>query len=358
MEQPAPRLRRFGSTDLQVSEIGFGCSSLGTVLGHDADQDGLRAVEYALDRGINFFDTADAYSLGNSERLLGRAVHKKRDKVIIATKGGSRFTPGWRFALQSIPFLAPLRRPLRPFKRFFNLLRHSQKQYDYSDQQLRRAVEASLTHLRTDYIDVYQLYNPTPEVLEAGDFLSTLEGIKKEGKIRYYGVSCRTAEDALLCLRHPGISSVQLPVSMVDQAALDSVIPGLAERGVAVIAREPLGQGLLTGTLGRTLAEEGARSLAEINERKRRSVEFSVFAAPQRTMAQAAMHFVLQVPGISTVIPGIAKVEQLEENLGALNAPQLTREEYARARSMSASCPAAGPSARPPVIFPTPTPRP
>ncbi len=240
-------------------------------------------------------------------------------------------------ALQSVPFLAPLRRPLRPFKRFFNLLRHSQKQYDYSDQQLRNAIEASLSHLQTDYIDLYQLYNPTRPVLEAGDFIATLELLKSQGKIRYYGVSCRTHEDALLCLKYPGISSVQLPVSMVEQAAIDSVIPRLSERGIAVIAREPLGQGLLTGTRGRTLAEEAARSLAEINERKRRSVEFSVFAVPQRTMAQAAMQFVLQLPGVSTVIPGIAKVEQLEENLGALDAPQLSREEFARARSISAS---------------------
>lgn len=334
---PKPQRRRFGSTDLQVSEIGFGCSSLGTVLGHDADQDGLRALEVALDRGINFFDTADAYSLGNSERLLGRAFQRGRDRVIIASKGGSRFTAGWRFALQSIPFLAPLRQPLRRFKRFFNLLRHSQKQYDYSDQQLRKAVEASLTNLRTDYIDVYQLYNPTRPVLEAGDFIGTLESLKSEGKIRWYGVSCRTHEDALLCLKYPGISSVQLPVSMLEQAAIDSVIPQLAGKGIAIIAREPLGQGLLTGTRERTLAEEAARSREEISDRKRRSMAFSVFAAPRRTMAQAAMQFALQVPGISTVIPGIAKVGQLEENLGALSAPQLTRDEFARARSLSAS---------------------
>ena len=337
MERAAPGRREFGSTGLQVSEIGFGCSSLGTVLGHDTDREGLRTLDYALDRGINFFDTADAYSLGNSERLLGRAFHQRRDQVIIATKGGSRFTPGWRFALQSVPFLAPLRRPLRRFKRFFNLLRHSQKQYDYSDQQLRTAVEASLTHLQTDYIDLYQLYNPTRPVLEAGDFIATLESLKAQGKIRYYGVSCRTHEDALLCLKYPGISSVQLPVSMVEQAAIDSVIPRLSERGIAVIAREPLGQGLLTGTRGRTLAEEAARSRAEINERKQRSKNFAAFANPQRTMAQAALQFVLQVPGVSTVIPGIAQADQLEENLAALSAPPLTGEEFARARLMSSS---------------------
>jgi aryl-alcohol dehydrogenase-like predicted oxidoreductase len=242
-------------------------------------------------------------------------------------------------ALQSIPFLAPLRRPLRPFKRFFNLLRHSQKQYDYSDRQLRTAVEESLTRLQTDYIDLYQLYNPTRAVLEAGEFVNTLESLKGQGKIRYYGVSCRTADDALLCLKYSGISSVQLPVSMIDQDAIPSVIPRLAERRVAVIAREPLGQGLLTGAGGRTLAEESARSRREINDRKRRSAAFSRFATPGRTLAQAALQFVLRLPGISTVIPGIANLQQLEENLGALTVPQISEDEFARALSLSASGP-------------------
>jgi aryl-alcohol dehydrogenase-like predicted oxidoreductase len=332
-----PGYRRFGKTDLQVSEIGFGCSSLGTVFGHDADQDGLRALDYGVERGINFFDTADAYSLGNSERLLGRAFHGRRDRVIIATKGGSRFTPLWRSAAQSTPLLAPFRRALRPFKRFFNLLRHSQKQYDFSDRYLRQAAETSLTNLQTDYIDVYQLYNPTREVLEAGDFCATLEALKAEGKIRYYGVSCRTAEDALLCLRYPGISSVQIPVSLLDQTAIDTVIPRLAQHGLAVIAREPLGQGLLTGTRHRTLAEQSSRSRAEINGRKRQSEVFQALSRGHRTMAQTALQFVLQVPGISTVIPGVERWEQLEENLSALSAPPLAPEELARARSMSAS---------------------
>jgi aryl-alcohol dehydrogenase-like predicted oxidoreductase len=335
-KRPAPAYRQFGSTGLRVSEIGFGCSSLGTVLGHDADEDGLRAVDYALARGVNFFDTADAYSLGNSERLLGRALRGRRDKVVIATKGGSRFTPLWRSALHSTPFLAPFRRSVRPFKRFFNLLRHSQKQYDFSDRYLRRAAETSLTNLRTDYIDIYQVYNPTREVLEAGDFCATLEALKAEGKIRFYGVSCRTAEDALLCLRYPGISSIQIPVSLIDQTAIDLVIPRLAERGVAVIAREPLGQGLLTSARGRTLAEEASRSWAEISRRKRHSEAFYGLAGPQRTLAQAALQFVLQVPGVSTVIPGIGHWTQVEENLGALSAPRLTSEEVGGARTREA----------------------
>jgi aryl-alcohol dehydrogenase-like predicted oxidoreductase len=307
------------------------------VFGHDADQDGLQALAYALERGVNFFDTADAYSLGNSERLLGRAFRGRRDKVILATKGGSRFTPLWRSAAQSTPLLAPFRRTLRPFKRFFNLLRHSQKQYDFSDRYLRQAAETSLSNLQTDYIDIYQLYNPTRDVLEAGDFSVTLDALKAEGRIRYWGISCRSAEDALLCLRFPGISSIQIPISLIDQEAIDEVVPRIAERGVAVIAREPLGQGLLTGARARTLAEQSSRSRAEIERRKRQSVVFHGLAGAQRTLAQAAMQFVLQIPGVSTVIPGVANQAQLEENLGALSAPRLTSEEFARARSLSSN---------------------
>jgi aryl-alcohol dehydrogenase-like predicted oxidoreductase len=114
------------------------------------------------------------------------------------------------------------------------------------------------------------------------------------------------------------------------------VIPRLAAKGVAVIAREPLGQGLLTGTRGRTLAEEASRSRSEINWRKMHSKAFYGLAVPQRTLAQAALQFVLQVPGVSTVIPGIAHWTQVEENLGALSAPRLTSEEIEGARTLSA----------------------
>lgn len=322
--------KKFGSTDLYVSEIGMGCSSLGGLLYRDGDQEAIRTLQKALDYGINFFDTADSYSFGNSERLIGKAFEGKREQVIIATKVGSKFTPMQKFTSPAKSLLRPLRQILLPFKRYFNMLRHSEGQRDYSAKHLQQAIDASLSRLHTDYIDVYQLHSPPRSVLEAGDFCATLERLKKEGKIRYYGVSCRTVEDVLTCLRYPGLSSIQIPVSLLDQRATNELIPLAAKKGVAIIAREPLAQGLLTGQQKGTLAEQSARSVKEIKERKRRANEFRFLATNERTMAQAAIQFVLQIPGVSTVIPGAVDRDHLKENLGALAAPPLTSEELAK----------------------------
>ena len=323
----APVLRPLGSTGLRVSEIGCGCSSLGGVLDRESEPEGLRTLQIAMDRGINFFDTADAYSMGRSEELLGQAVMGRRDQVVIATKGGSRFTPAWKTVVDARSLLAPMRKALRPFKRYFNLVRHTQKQYDYSPTHLRNALETSLRRLGTDYIDLYQVYNPTRPELEAGDFIETLEAFKREGKIRFYGISCRSTDDASLCLKHPGVSTVQIVVSLADQEALASLLPQLAARKLGVIAREPLAQGFLTADTGHALAKESARSRAEIRAREERARQFGFLVRADRSLAQAALQFVLRVPGVSTVIPGMVTPEQLDEDMGALTAPPLSVDE-------------------------------
>jgi aryl-alcohol dehydrogenase-like predicted oxidoreductase len=326
-ENTTPELRALGATGLKVSEIGFGCSSLGGVLDRRGEAENLRALDIAIDRGINFFDTADAYSMGRSEELLGQAIAGCRDKVVIATKGGSRFTPFWKTVVNARGLLTPLRKTLKPYKRYFNRVRHTQKQYDYSPSHLRKALEMSLRRLGTDYIDLYQLYNPTRPELEAGEFVDTLEKFKQEGKIRFYGISCRSADDALLCLRYQGVSAVQVVISLADQEALGGVVDELVASNVGIIVREPLAQGLLTAQKGRTLAEESARSDGEIRARKERAARFGFLEQPHRSLAQAAMQFALQVPGASSVLIGMDSPEQLEENLGALRAPPLSTTE-------------------------------
>ena len=329
------RVRPFGQTDLQVSEIGLGCSSIGGVLDRTGDEEAVQTLHEALDRGVNFYDTADVYSLGNSERLLGRAFKDRRDRVIIATKVGSRFKPLWKMALKSRPLLKPVRRALRPLKRYLNLLRHSQKQYDYSPGHVRQALEGSLGRLGTDYVDLLQLYNPSKAELERGDLCEMLDALKAEGKVRYYGISCRSAEDALICVRHLGISTVQIPISLVDFEAIEAAIPlALEEKGIAVIAREPLAQGLLTKTPKGTLAEQSARSRRDIQERKRRAEAFRFLERPNRSLAQAALQFGLQVPGVSTVIVGVTNRQQLDEALRVLAAPPLSPHELSRVRDL------------------------
>ena len=199
--------------------------------------------------------------------------------------------------------------------------------HDYSPAHLRNALEASLKRLGTDYIDIYQLYNPTPLELEAGEFIEVLEAFKQEGKIRFYGISCCSAADALLCLKFPGVSTVQVVVSLTDQEALGGIIDQVTAKNVGVIAREPLAQGFLTADTGRTLAEESARSHADIRSRERRARQFAFLVRADRTQAQGAIQFVLQVPGVSTVIPGMVTPGQIDENLGALTALPLSADE-------------------------------
>lgn len=322
-----PALRTLGSTGLMVSEIGCGCSTLGGVLSREGEAESLRTLQIAMDRGINFFDTADAYAMGRSEELLGQAIRGRRDQIVVATKGGARLTSAWKSVVDSRSLLVPIRKLLRPFKRYFNLLRHTQKQYDYSPAHLRDALHASLKRLDTDYIDLYQLYNPTSKELEAGEFIDTLERFKQEGKIRFYGISCLSVDDALLCLEYPGVSAVQIVVSLADQEALDGILGQIATKGVGVIAREPLAQGFLTADTGRTLAEESARSRGEIRSRERRAKQFKFLVRSDRSLAQAAIQFVLQVPGVSTVIPGMVTPEQFHENIGALSTIPFDQDE-------------------------------
>ena len=327
---PRPKLKRLGRTELVVSEIGCGCSSLGGVLDRRGEAEGLRTLQMAMDRGINFFDTSDAYSLGRSEELLGQAVRERRDRVFIATKGGSVSGAFLKGAAKSRYILAPVRKAIRPFKRQVNRLRHSSKQYDYSLSYLRTCVEASLRRLGTDYIDLYQLHNPTREVLEAGDFIDTLETLKAEGKIRHYGIACYRLEDALLCARYDGVSTVQIPMSLADQEGVASTLSDLASSGIGIMAREALAQGLLTDSPGSSLAEQKAWSWRRIQARGKRAESYRFLARPGRSIAQAALQFVLQMEEVHLVLVGMISRAELEENLGALTAPPLSAEELGR----------------------------
>jgi aryl-alcohol dehydrogenase-like predicted oxidoreductase len=328
--------RTFGHTDLKVSEIGLGCQSIGGGLYHKDDQEALRTFDRAFDSGVNFFDTADHYSQGNSERLLGRAFQGKRDRVILATKAGMVYSQAGRLALAMRPLLRPARRILEPMKIAFHLMRASQKRHVFSEAYLTEAVHASLKRLQTDYIDLFQLHKPDSDLIDKGDFLGTLEKLKAQGKVRHYGISCATVDDALLCLRHPEIASVQVTVNLLEQEAITKYLPIAKERNVAVIIRNPRAQGHLTDRLGDITGETYARNQAEFREKQDRARRFLFLVGEGRTLAQAALRFVLRLEGVSAVIPRANNREQLEENLGALKAPSLTDEELVRIESRDA----------------------
>lgn len=327
--------RLFGKTDLKVSELGLGCQSLGGGLYYRDDQESIRTLHQALDSGINFYDTSDHYSQGASERLIGRAFKGRRGRVIIATKAGTLYSSIGSLALRMRPLLRPMSRFLHSMKISLHLMRASQKHSDFSAEYLTKAVHESLKRLQTDYLDLFQLHKPPSSILEKGDFCETLEKLKAQGKIRYYGVSCATVHDALICLKYPGIYSVQVTINLLDKEAIKKVLLHAQENKVAVIVRNPRAQGHLTSALSDIMAETYAENQKEVEDRINRAKKFQFLINKNRTLAQAALQFVLKLEGVSTVLPRVINRQQLEENLGSLNAPPLTEEELMKIYSMN-----------------------
>jgi aryl-alcohol dehydrogenase-like predicted oxidoreductase len=283
--------RSFGKTDLKVSELGLGCQSLGGGLYYRDDRESIRTLHQAFDSGINFYDASDHHSQGASERLLGRAFKDRRDRVIITSKAGLLYSSLGSLALQMRPLLRPVSGFLRSMKSSLHFIRASQLRYDYSPQYLTQAIERSLKRLQTDYLDLFPLYKPSSSIIEKGDFCETLEKLKDRGEIRYYGVACLTVDDALLCLKHPGISSVQVAISLIDQEAITKLLPLVQEKKVALIARHPRAIGFFTEGQSDIMGDASAYSRSEYEDRKKRAKAFLFLIKEGCTMAQAAIQF-------------------------------------------------------------------
>lgn len=295
------RYRKFGNTELLVSEVGFGAWAIGgdamvgnTPIGWGpaADESSVKAIHQALDQGINFFDTADFYGLGHSEILLGNTIGSNPD-ILIATKVGHR-------AINDTIVL------------------------DYSKNYIIQAVEQSLKRLKRDRIDYYQLHSARLKHFETEACIEAMEELKQSGKIRYWGLSLNSFEpapEADFLLQHQKGSGFQLVFNLINQLALP-VMEKSAAAGYGIIARMPLQFGLLTGKIKRN-QEFG------INDHRSFRLNESVLVASltileekiwplcekyKTTKTGLAMSFILSYPQVSTVIPGIRTKEQAIEN--------------------------------------------
>ncbi|MGE5796587.1 MAG: aldo/keto reductase, partial [Ignavibacteria bacterium] len=283
------KYRRLGKTDLKVSEIGFGCQSIAGGLFYKDDGESLKTLEMAFDFGINFFDTSDHYSQGESEILIGRAFKRKRDKVIIGTKTGTLYKPAADFLLKQRSLIRPVSRYIRSMKIPLHLFRAKQKHSDFSEKYLINALEKSLKRLQTDYIDLFQLHKPSKAVIESGEIFNTMDKLKAQGKIRYYGISCAKNEDAFISFNFPGISSMQLTINLLDKKYIEEIFIHAMANGIGIIGRNPRAQGHLTGEFGDIMGETYARNKKEFNEKKENARLFQFLVKPGRTLAQAAL---------------------------------------------------------------------
>ncbi|MGH8129481.1 MAG: aldo/keto reductase [Steroidobacteraceae bacterium] len=329
------QFKQFGRTDLAVSELGLGCQSLGGGLYYRDDQESIRTLHRAMDLGVTFFDVSDHHSLGRSEELLGRALAGHRNSVVLTTKAGFHYTPMGTFALRVRGAVRPLSQALRTMKRRLHRFRASTGRYDFSPAYLSSAVERSLGRLRTDRIDLFQLYKPNAEQLRRGEFYEVLEKLKAQGKIRHYGIACARSEDAIIALNHAGNASVQVAINFLEQEAIRTVLPRAEERGIAVIARHPRAIGLLTDSHDDIMGDASAYE-DQYGERVRQAHELAFLKRPGRSLAQAAIAFVRELPGVCVTLPRASTVAELEENLGSLKVGPFSEAELDRIKSVTA----------------------
>jgi len=319
------RYRQFGKTGWRVSEIGFGGARIGGLLAQDGGRaTSLKTLEAACDAGINFFDTADMYSQGESEILVGKAFRNKRDKVFIATKGGYSLPRQKRLIQLVKPFAKPIVRALGLRRSAVPASLSGTVSQDFSPGYLREAVEASLRRLQSDHIDLYQLHSPPQDELTGSrlqDALGLLGRLKTEGKIREYGIALDSVYDAVHCLDMEGIASLQMPFGLMDLQALDGVFDQVSERQIGIIARGCFGG----GALKQSLTEAELRA----NEPQwERALQIKRLAEQmQRSALEAALQFALSIEHISVTILGMRTPEHVATNLQYYAAKALSNEE-------------------------------
>ena len=306
------KYRTLGKTGLKVSEISFGTWAIGGSWGSVSDEQSLAALASAMDAGVNFFDTADVYGDGHSERLLAKATKGKEADIHIATK----------------------------FCRAGDI--HDPE--TYSEKRVRAYCEASLKRLERDTIDLYQIHCPPMEILKDGSVFTVLDKLQEEGKIRSYGVSVETVEEGLLCLQNPNVAALQVIFNILRQKPLEQLFPEAYAKSTGILVRLPLASGLLTGKLsadsrfadddhrkfnengehfnvGETFAGLGLRKGAELSDQLR------WIAEGRGNMARAALRWLLDRKEITCIIPGFKSVTQVEDNLAAAEVPSFTAEE-------------------------------
>ncbi|MGC0208791.1 aldo/keto reductase [Streptomyces levis] len=292
------RYRELGRSGLSVSEIGYGAWGIGESAWVGATEDeSVRALHRALDLGVNLVDTARGY--GESERIVGRVVRERAgDEILVATK------------VPPLNRLWPAPDGIDPAEAF-------------PGEHIRHSLETSLRASGLDHFDIVQFHVWNDEWVGRGDWLETVEALKREGRIRLFGVSINDhqPDNALRLVRSGTVDTVQVIYNIFDQAPAERLFPACLEHGVGVIVRVALDEGGLTGriTAGSTFPEGDFRNRYFRDDRPA-EVERRVAAIradlgiEADDMAGTALRFVLSAPAVSTVIPGMRSVRNVERN--------------------------------------------
>ena len=295
--------RTLGRSDMSVSAVSFGAWAIGGAWGTVDDEASMKALHAAIDAGMNFIDTADVYGDGRSERLVARLRRERTgERIFVATKAGRRLP--------------------------------KQTAEGYSRSNLGEWLDRSLRNLEMDAVDLLQLHCPHPAVYDMPEVFGHLDDLARAGKIRYYGVSVETVDEALRAIRHPNVQSVQIIFNMFRQKPAEAFFPAAGERRVGILARVPLASGLLTGKFR-------ADSQFEADDHRRFNREGQAFdkgetfsgvpyavgleavevlrplVPASASLSQLALRWALMFPEVTCVIPGAKTPEQARENAAA-----------------------------------------
>jgi aryl-alcohol dehydrogenase-like predicted oxidoreductase len=312
--------RRLGRTDMTVSAIGFGAWAIGGTWGPVRDEESITALHAAIDAGVNFVDTADVYGDGRSERLVARLRRERKgDTIWVATKAGRR-----------LPKQTP---------------------DGYSRENLAAWVDRSLKNLEMEAVDLLQLHCPHPQVYDRPEVFGLLDDLVKAGKVRHYGISVETVDEARRGIRHPGVRSVQIIFNMFRLKPAEAFFPEAKAKGVGILARVPLASGLLTGKLTKqsAFAPDDHRRFNRSGEAFDKGETFSGvpyevgLEAVERlrglvpagaTLAQLALRWILMFDAVSCAIPGAKAPAQARDNAGGSALAALDERTMAAVRAV------------------------
>jgi len=312
--------RPLGRTGYNISSISFGAWAIGgDAWGGADDAASMRALHRAVDLGVNFFDTADVYGDGRSERLLARLRAERREPVVIATKAGRRLNPHVAAG--------------------------------YNRKNLNAFVERSLRNLEADALDLLQLHCPPTPVYDSSEVFGVLDDLVLAGKVRHYGVSVETVAEALRAVEWPGVQSVQIIFNLFRLKPAERFFAAAAAKQVGILARVPLASGLLSGRLTaktvfppddhRTYNRRGEAfdvgetfSGVDYAEGIRAAEELRALVPAGAALPQLALRWILMFPEVTAAIPGARNPAQVEDNVRAAELPPLSDDAMARARDV------------------------
>ena len=313
------KYREFGKLGWKVSEISFGSWAIGSDWGHVDESSAEKALNRAIDRGVNLIDTADVYGKGRSEKIIAKVLKNRTEQVYVITKAGRLLDP------------------------------HVSE--GYNRKNLTAFVEQSLKNLDTDSLDLVQLHCPPTEVYYRPEVFEAMDDLKAQGKIKHYGVSVEKIEEALKAIDYPGVETVQIIFNMFRQRPAELFFRQAAEKKTGIIARVPLASGLLTGKMnsGTMFSEDDHRRYNRNGEYFDKGETFSgvdfltglkaveevkKLNSSGYTLAQFALRWILMFDEVSCVIPGAKNPEQVMDNTAASEMEPLSEEVMAGIREI------------------------